>query len=205
VEAIWQWGLGVIMLLQEVRTPALDAVFGFFSFMGEEEFYILLLPLLFWSVDFAWGARVGFIFLLSAFANSILKDAFRHPRPSDLNPGLQLGAGEGYGLPSGHAQLSAAVWGTVAVWARKTWVWAAAVALSGMIGLSRVYLGVHFPTDVLAGWILGGAAVAVYWGAGGSIERWLIGSYGFRPEVPSGRGPRGSRSARPPSLCRIWD
>src|SRR3972149_3590645 len=111
MEAIWQWGIGLIISLQQFRGPALDGLFTFFTFLGDEEFYLLLLPLLFWSVDFTWGARVGFIFLLSAFVNSILKDGFAHPRPYERNPGVKIGDAEGYGLPSGHAQLSAAVWG----------------------------------------------------------------------------------------------
>src|SRR3972149_10702793 len=113
MEAIWQGGIGVIVWLQQFRGPALDTLFNFFTLLGDEEFYLLLLPLLFWSVDFAWGTRVGFIFLLSAFVNSILKDGFAHPRPYELNPAVQIGDAEGYGLPSGHAQLSPAVWGSL--------------------------------------------------------------------------------------------
>ena len=113
MEAIWQWGIGLIISLQQFRGPALDTLFNFFTLLGDEEFYLLLLPLLVWSVDFAWGARVGFIFLFSAFINSILKDGFAHPRPYERNPAVKIGDAEGYGLPSGHAQLSAAVWGTL--------------------------------------------------------------------------------------------
>ncbi len=175
MEVIWQWGIGGIISLQHFRGPALDGLFNLFTFLGDEEFYLLLLPLLFWSVDFAWGSRVGFIFLLSAFVNSIVKDGFAQPRPYELDPQVKIGDAEGFGLPSGHAQLSAAVWGTVALWARRPWVWIAAVVMTGMIGLSRIYLGVHFPTDVFAGWLLGGAAVALYWGGQERIERWVSG------------------------------
>src|SRR3970282_138217 len=138
MEAIWEWGIGVIVWLQQFRGPALDTLFNFFTLLGDEEFYLLLLPLLVWSVDFAWGARVGFIFLLSAFVNSILKAGFAHPRPYERTPGVRIGDAEGYGLPSGHAQLSAAVWVSLGLWARRTWVWIAAAVMAGGGGPSRV-------------------------------------------------------------------
>src|SRR3970282_886468 len=131
MEAIWEWGIGVIVWLQQFRGPALDTLFNFFTLLGDEEFYLLLLPRHVVSVDFAWGARVGFIFLFSAFINSILKDGFAHPRPYERNPAVKIGDAEGYGLPSGHAQLSAAVWGTLGLWARRTWVWIAAAVHAG--------------------------------------------------------------------------
>jgi hypothetical protein len=61
-----------------------------------------------------------------------------------------------YGLPSGHAQHAMTVWGTLAAWLRywARWVMAAMIFL---IGFSRIVLAVHFPTDVLAGWLIGGA------------------------------------------------
>ncbi|MGW8251888.1 MAG: phosphatase PAP2 family protein, partial [Anaerolineales bacterium] len=60
-----------------------------------------------------------------------------------------------FGIPSGHAQNSIVVWGSMAASIGKRWVWAAAIVLSLLIGLSRIYLGVHFTIDVLAGWLVG--------------------------------------------------
>jgi hypothetical protein len=60
-----------------------------------------------------------------------------------------------FGVPSGHSQISAGVWGTIAAYFRRTWVWITALLVVTLIGLSRLYLGVHFPHDVLIGWILG--------------------------------------------------
>lgn len=162
MDTVWQWGLEVIAVMQHLRTPWLDTVMHAFTFLGEEEFYLLLLPLLLWSVDGRLGARVVVIFLLSMVLNGALKDAFMHPRPADLDPAVAIVASEGYGLPSGHAQSGAVVWGSVAVWARRGWLKAAAVALAALVGMSRVYLGVHFPTDVAAGWVIGAALLIVY-------------------------------------------
>ena len=63
----------------------------------------------------------------------------------------------------------------LASWALKTWVWAAAVVLMALIGFSRVYLGAHFPTQVLAGWGLGAVILALYLGMHARLEEWLSG------------------------------
>jgi len=58
-------------------------------------------------------------------------------------------------MPSAHAQNAVAVWGEVAGWVKRPWSAGFAVGLMIVIGISRIYLGVHFPTDVLVGWGLG--------------------------------------------------
>nr|HID13322.1 phosphatase PAP2 family protein [Anaerolineae bacterium] len=173
MEAIWQWGLDVIRTIQLVHGPTLDTIFKAITFMGDEEFFLILLPLVFWCVDFAVGARLAFAFLLSAYINTGLKDMFAHPRPFELDSAVQLHEAEGYGLPSGHSESAVVVWGTIAAGFRKTWLWIVAILLMVLIGFSRIYLGVHFPTDVLGGWAVGAAFLAVYLALEPRIEAWL--------------------------------
>ena len=173
MEAIWQWGLDLIRTIQLVHGPTLDAIFKAITFLGEEEFFIMLLPLVFWCVDFAVGARLAFAFLLSTYVNTGFKDLFAHPRPFELDPTVQLHDAAGYGLPSGHSQSAVVVWGTIAAGFRKTWLWGVAVLLMVLIGFSRVYLGVHFPTDVLGGWAVGAVFLAAYLALEPRIEAWL--------------------------------
>ena len=162
MDALLQWGMDLIVAIQQIHGPALDSIFRVITLMGEEEFYLLLLPLLFWCVDVAMGARLAIVFLLSTYLNTDLKDLFQQPRPFDLDPSVQLFSAEGYGLPSGHSQSTVVLWGAIAAWVRKTWFWVVAVALMVLIGFSRIYLGVHFPTDVLAGWIIGVTLLGIY-------------------------------------------
>jgi undecaprenyl-diphosphatase len=114
--------------------------------------------------------------------STILKRGFARPRP-DLVPQdlLPLSAS----FPSGHAMLSAVVYLTLgALLARvqpqrrlKVYILTMAVVLTTLVGLSRIYLGVHWPTDVLAGWIAGAAwalmawCVAVWLQLRGELER----------------------------------
>jgi len=178
MDPFWQWGISLIIAIQTIHGPALDAVFRGISFLGEEEFYLLLFPTLLWCVDTRLGFRIGLIFLLSVYVNSLVKETVAHPRPFELEPSVQLGDAQGYGLPSGHAQNAAIIWGGIAAQARRRWVWVAAIVLAGAIGFSRVYLGVHFPTDVLAGWAIGAVLLTVwlggYSGAGRRIRRWPL-------------------------------
>jgi len=64
-----------------------------------------------------------------------------------------------FGLPSGHAQNAASVWGWLGVEVKKRWFTVVMVVLIFLIGVSRLVLGVHFLGDVLLGWLLGGLLV----------------------------------------------
>ncbi len=173
MEALWQWGIDLIRTIQLVHGPTLDAVFKAITFMGEEEFFLILLPLIFWCVDFAVGVRLAFAFLLSAYTNTGLKDIFAHPRPFQIAPEVRLHDAEGYGLPSGHSQSAVVVWSVIAAGFRKTWLWIVAISLMVLIGFSRVYLGVHFPTDVLAGWATGAIFLVAYLVLEPRLAAWL--------------------------------
>ncbi len=134
----------------------LVAPMKFFSFLGSETFFILVLPALYWSLDAALGIRVGVMLLLSGGLNDLFKLAFHSPRPYWVSAEVQAHAAEtSFGLPSGHAQISVGVWGVVAAYSRRRLAWLAAGLLMLLIGLSRAFLGVHFFTDVVVGWLLG--------------------------------------------------
>jgi len=173
MDSILQWGLDLIIAIQQIHGPVLDSIFRAITSIGEEEFFLFLLPLLFWCVDFGMGVRLTVLLLFSSYLNVSLKGFLQQPRPFDLDPSVQLSDAEGYGLPSGHAQSATVVWGYVAAWSRKRWAWGVAIALVVLIGFSRIYLGVHFPTDVLAGWAIGAVLLALYLALQPGTERWL--------------------------------
>lgn len=148
-----------------------------FRWMGEELFYILLVPLVYWAVDREKGLRLAIVFLLSIWLNGAVKEWLAMPRP-DPSLGIeQLASAEGPGFPSGHAQGSLTLWGWLALEFPRPWFVALAVVLIVGTSLSRVYLGVHYPMDTVGGWALGllmvaGAAAVWVRGAGG---RWSPG------------------------------
>jgi len=172
MDPLINWSLDLIAALQQIH-PALHVFFRSFTFFGQPQFYVLMLPLLLWCVDVRLGVRVGVFLLLSSQLNSVLKDLFHQPRPSDFDPSLQLAWFEGYGLPSGHAQFVVVFWGAIAAWARRRWLWVLVALLSVLVGFSRLYLGVHFPQDIVAGWAIGGLSLALYLAMQGGLERRL--------------------------------
>ena len=128
-----------------------------FSYLGTEDFFMLVLPVLYWCVNSTLGLQVAVILMFSTSFNSALKMAFHGTRPYWYSSSVKGMAIEtSFGVPSNHAQSAVAVWGIMAAYVRKWWGWLVAALLAVLIGLSRLYLGVHFPHDVLLGWLIGG-------------------------------------------------
>jgi hypothetical protein len=125
-------------------------------------------------VDAGLGMRLGFILITSAYTNDIFKLLFAGPRPYWVSDKvIAYSAEASFGVPSGHAQNAVSVWGILAAGMRKRWAWWVAIALMFFIGFSRWFLGVHFPHDVFAGWLLGALllwAFAKYWNP---VTAWL--------------------------------
>lgn len=135
----------------------------FFSFLGSEDFFLIALPLVYWCLDSALGLRIGVMLLTSNAFNNLFKMALHGPRPYWVSTEVEGMASEtGFGVPSGHSQTAAGIWGLAAARLNRTWGWVAALMVILLIGLSRMYLGVHYLHDVLVGWALGGLTLWAY-------------------------------------------
>lgn len=175
MDPVLEWGIDFIVAVQTIRSPVLDAFFRIISFLGDAEFYVLLAPIILWSVDYRLGARLTVVLSFSLYLNELVKNLFQQPRPCEPKPELCLTEAPGYGLPSGHSQNAIVFWGMLAHWIGKAWAWILAILMMVLIGFSRIYLGVHFPTDVFAGWALGIVVLAIYLLVGKRIEAWVGG------------------------------
>jgi len=157
--------LNLILILQSI--PGLAGLMQFFTFLGSEEFFLFVMPVVYWCVNAPLGLRVATLLIGSNSLNELLKLAFHLPRPFWVDARVRaLSVETSYGLPSGHAQTAAAVWGGLAADVKQRWVWSVALVVVILISLSRLYLGVHFLSDVLAGWLIGGLVVWAFvrWG-----------------------------------------
>jgi hypothetical protein len=128
----------------------------FMSYLGSAAFYVPLLLALFWCVAPRLAARAAVVLLFGAVLNALLKLVFHAPRPYWTDPNIRGRQSlSSFGMPSGHAQNSVAGWGFFAAQTRRWYLGAGAVVVIVLIGVSRVYLGVHSVGQVLAGWGVG--------------------------------------------------
>jgi len=173
MDSLVEPGISIILAIQSLGAW-LAVPMQFFSFLGSEEFFLLVLPIIYWMVSTELGTRIGFILLFTGGVNNVFKLVFHGPRPYWVSTNVLPGAAEtSFGVPSGHAQLAMGVWGISAHWISKTWAWVTAAFIIFFIGFSRMYLGVHFLHDVLLGWAIGGLVLAlfiIYWKP---LEDWL--------------------------------
>jgi membrane-associated phospholipid phosphatase len=148
------WGTEVILWVQSFSNPFLDVLLTAATLLGEEEFYLIFLPLIYWCFNKRVGIRLTYAFLLSSYLNLLLKDLFGIPRPDD--PRIRVLREETTpSFPSGHAQGAIVTWGYLATQWQNRGFWMVVVVLIFLNSLSRVYLGVHFPQDQAGGIAIG--------------------------------------------------
>ncbi len=167
-------GVELILWCQQF-SPTLDLPFQAVTLLGSEVFFLLFLPFVYWSLDRRTGARLTVLFLLSAWVNAMAKVLAAQPRPYQYDPQVRrLAKAGGPGLPSGHTQSTVVLWGYLAAQFRRPWLWVLAGALMVLVPLSRLYLGVHFPTDLLGGYLLGAVLLLLYLRLERPVEGWLL-------------------------------
>jgi membrane-associated phospholipid phosphatase len=149
-------GIQFILWLQSLGSW-LTPVMKLFSFLGNEQFYLIIAPAILWCIDSTLGLRLGLFLMINGTVNSALKIAFHNPRPYWYSNEISVNgsAENSFGVPSGHSQNAVVVWGTIADRIKSRWAWIVAVFIMFMIGISRLYLAMHFPVDVLLGWLFG--------------------------------------------------
>ncbi len=163
MDGLIQWGLQIVQWIQTFRNPLLDPIMGTTYYLGAEDFFILFLPLIFWCVRKSLGIRLSFVLIFSNYVNLVSKDFFAAPRPWQTEGKLYAPfKTEGFGLPSGHSQGAVTFWGYLATQMKTRGWWVLAIFMSLFIGIGRMYVGDHFPQDVLLGWTLGIVIVAAY-------------------------------------------
>ncbi len=149
--------LELIRTIQSISNPFLDCFFELVTMLGEETFTVPLLAFIYWAVDKKFGEIIAFTAFTSLLFNNSIKDIFKFQRPIGQEGirTLRAETATGYSFPSGHAQGSASSLSAIALYLKNRTVSLLSGILIFLVGFSRLYLGVHYPKDVLAGIILG--------------------------------------------------
>ena len=168
----FQWEIDLIAWLQQVMGKAGSIAAKVMSFIGGETFMLLLMIVMLFCYRKESGKRVALTVLTAGMWFPMIKNIVLRIRPymahqesikvlqvteADADP-MDI-IQQGFSFPSGHSATSVAMFGSIARELRKKWMWTVAAAMALLIGLSRIAVGVHYPTDVLAGWAVGLAAV----------------------------------------------
>ena len=161
MDVLYQLSIALTTWMQQTY-PQLHGFMSAISAMGEEQFFLVALPAVYWAVDKRVGRQLGYFFLLSVLINSNLKAILRGPRPYWLDPGIKLGEVGGYGVPSGHVQHATVVFLLAAAHVRRAWFWVVVFIYILLMAMSRLYLGVHFLDDVVVGFFVGVLILAAF-------------------------------------------
>ena len=162
----------ILQFFQTIRCDFLTVFFGFFSFLGDGALFVAAVAAVYWFVDKRTGEQLVLTMLSSVSLNSALKTAVGRLRPYAAGDVSLLRVdtflfstadlADAASFPSGHAQSSSTFACAVSCRARRTWVWIVSVLFVLLVMCSRLYFGVHYPSDVLAGFALG-VGCALLW------------------------------------------
>ncbi|MFX0015548.1 MAG: phosphatase PAP2 family protein [Promethearchaeota archaeon] len=151
-----------IIIWIQTFSPLFDFIFGLVTLFGDELVVVLIIGFLFFCIDKKIAIRSAFLVVITYFFTILLKGYFGLQRPYIVNsaeikgiPDLLGQLPDDYTFPSGHSSNVGAFWSYLASKCRHRSFWVLAILMIIIIPISRVYLGVHWPTDIIIGVFLG--------------------------------------------------
>ncbi len=146
----------VLYLFEKIRFPLLDELMLLVTKFGEETAFLVAALIVFWCVDKNRGYYTLAVGFFGTIITQVMKLMCRIPRPWVQDPNFTVvgdakEAAGGYSFPSGHSQSSIGTFGAIASGMKKRWLQIIFLVICVLVPISRMYLGVHFLSDVLVG------------------------------------------------------
>ncbi len=156
-----------LYFLENLRNPVFDTLFSLITLLGEETIFMVVGMIIFWCIDKYEGYYLLITGFFGTLINQFLKILCRVPRPWVKDPEFTIvesarEAATGYSFPSGHTQTSVGLFGGIARWNKNIVLRVLAISACILVPLSRMYLGVHTPHDVI---VSVGVALILIFGA----------------------------------------
>lgn len=154
----------LMLFFQNMRNNFLCSFAEIISFLGETVWSVIFIFFIYLCMDKRKGFALGAVTMTSHFVNGILKSIFRIPRPwvkypDEIVP-LRQSTATGYSFPSGHSSSAGSLYGSAYRLFSSRILRSLCIILIVLIPFSRIYLGVHWPLDVIFGLALGLAAAS---------------------------------------------
>ena len=152
-----EYQLDILMYLQSIRNELLTSLFTFFTICTEVPVITVLTAILYWCINKKAGQRILFALCGSLNINIGVKNFVKMARPIGLKglESLRIETATGYSFPSGHTQTATTFWSSMITQLKKAWVYIIGILMILGAGISRLYLAVHWPMDVIVGWFFG--------------------------------------------------
>ena len=166
-----QQQLQFLLWLKEMRGPFQDGFFLFLNWFDTAYFPLVLISFAWLGFSRQWGIRAFYLTSFALVSTVLAKLAFAIPRPCHLIENLCLYPPTSYGFPSGGAANAMIVGSMLILYCKHRLAWPIAIIYFVLISFSRMYLGVHFPLDVLGGWVLGALIVTLFYYTVEQIEK----------------------------------
>lgn len=165
-----------LYLLETIRTPFLDKFFSLITHLGEETVFLAVAIIVFWCFSKSGGLYLLTAGFFGTLINQCLKLVCRIPRPWVKDPNFSIvesarAEATGYSFPSGHTQSVATTLGCPARFGKNIFLRVFFILLILLTALSRMYLGVHTPADVLVSLGIGLVLVLVFYPAFKNSDR----------------------------------
>lgn len=152
-----EYQLDILMYLQSIRSELLTSIFTFFTICTEVPVITVLTGILYWCINKKAGQKTLFALCGSLNINTGIKNFVKMPRPIGTKglESLRIETATGHSFPSGHTQTATTFWTSMMVQFKKVWIYVVGILMILGAGISRLYLAVHWPMDVIVGWIFG--------------------------------------------------
>ena len=157
------WEIAILQALQNIRNPFLTSIMEAITALAESLPLVIVLAILYWCSDKKKTVRIGWAVLCSTVVNGVIKNLIKAPRPFEkgvVKP-LRVETATSYSFPSGHTQNATSFWASAMMIFRNKSMYILGITMIILTAFTRLYLGVHWPVDVIAGMIIGLIVIVV--------------------------------------------